>query len=60
MKRTNKNKDSVTLYQHHGSAGENSGPVTDVKRLFARMSWSLMAVSFSVQYFTFDEYSHIA
>lgn len=60
MKRTNKNKDSVILYQHHGAAGENSGPVTDVKRRFARMSWSLTAVSFSVQRFTLDECSHIA
>ena len=60
MKRTNENQDSVILYQHHGAAGENSGPVKDVKRLFARMSWSLTTVYFSVQCVTFDEYSHVA
>lgn len=36
MKRTNENKDSVILYQHHESAAEKIQVSEDVKRLFTK------------------------
>lgn len=47
MKRMNKNKNHVILYQHCSAAGENSCPVRNLRRLFARVSCSFMKVHLS-------------